>query len=200
MSSHDRRPDPAAAPPITELLAEARAGDRDAEAAVYTAVYEDLQRLARGQKRRLHPSGNTLDTTALVHESYLRLAASPSGFHDREHFMAVAATAMRQILVDRARKRSRAKRGGGERPITLEESLHSTAADREADLLLALDEALGTLDDEDPRLRRVVECQFFGGMTRQDTATALELSERTVRRLWIRARAWLRLQLDAARA
>jgi RNA polymerase sigma factor (TIGR02999 family) len=199
LSSHDRRPDPATAPPITELLAQARAGDRDAEAAVYDAVYEDLQRLARGQKRRLHSSGHTLDTTALVHESYLRLAGSPSGFHDREHFMAVAATAMRQILVDRARKRSRAKRGGGERPVTLDESVEPAAADREAVLLVALDEALGDLDRQDPRLRRVIECQFFGGMTRQDTATALKLSERTVRRLWIKARAWLQLQLDPAR-
>ncbi|MEZ5332970.1 MAG: ECF-type sigma factor [Thermoanaerobaculia bacterium] len=199
MSRHDRGPGPAAALPITQLLAEARAGDRDAEAAVYAAVYEDLQRLARGQKRRLRLSGQTLDTTALVHESYLRLAGSPSGFNDREHFMAVAATAMRQVLVDRARKRGRAKRGGGERPVTLDESVHSADADREADILLALDEALRGLDDEDPRLRRVVECQFFGGMTRQDTAAALELSERTVRRLWIKARAWLRLQLDAAR-
>lgn len=200
MSSHDRRPEPAAALPITELLEEARAGDRDAEEAVYAAVYEDLQRLARGQKRRLYVAGDTLSTTALVHESYLRLAGGPSGFRDREHFLAVAATAMRQVLVDSARKRSRAKRGGSRRPVTLDDSLPSPGTEWEADLFLALDEALRALDREDPRLRRVIECQFFGGMTQREIAAALDLSERSVRRLWIRARAWLQLQLAPAEA
>lgn len=200
MSSHERGHEPAAALPITELLEGARAGDRDAEEAVYAAVYEDLQRLARGQKRRVYVSGNTLNTTALVHESYLRLVGNPSGFRDREHFLAVAATAMRQILVDRARKRSRSKRGGGRRPITLDESFPSPAVEHEADMLLALDQALSALDRRDPRLRRVIECQFFGGMTHEETATALDLSERTVRRLWVKARAWLQLQLDPAEA
>lgn len=200
MSSEDRRHEPAAALPITQLLEDARAGDRDAEEAVYAAVYQDLQRLARGQKRRLYLSGDTLSTTALVHESYLRLSGHESGFHDREHFLAVAATAMRQILVDRARKRSRSKRGDGQRPLTLDDSVPSPAAEREADLLLAVDEALTALDRQDPRLRRVIECQFFGGLTRQETAVALELSERTVRRLWAKARAWLQLQLAPAGA
>lgn len=200
MSRHDRRPEPAAARPITELLEQARAGDRAAEAAVYEAVYDDLQRVARGQRRRLYLSGNTLNTTALVHESYLRLAGRTSDFRDRQHLLAVAATAMRQILVDRARRRSRAKRGGGAREVTLDESLPSPDADREADLFLALDEALSALDREDPRLRRVIECQFFGGMTQQETAGALDLSERSVRRLWVKARAWLQLQLDPAEA
>lgn len=198
MSRDDRRSEPAAAGPITELLERARAGDRAAEAAVYAAVYEDLQRLARGQRRRLYLSGNTLNTTALVHESYLRLAGRTSGFRDREHLLAVAATAMRQILVDRARRRSRAKRGGGERPVPLDDALPAPVEDREADLFLALDEALRALDRQDPRLRRVIECQFFGGLTQQETAAALDLSERSVRRLWVRARAWLQLQLDPA--
>lgn len=200
MSSHDRFSEPAADRPITELLEKARAGDRAAEAAVYDAVYEDLLRLARGQRRRLYLSGNTLNTTALVHESYLRLADHTSGFRDREHLLAVAATAMRQILVDRARRRNRVKRGGGERPVTLDDSLHSPAAEREAGLFLALDEALSALDREDPRLRRVIECQFFGGMTQQETAAALDLSVRSVRRLWVKGRAWLQLQLDPAEA
>lgn len=200
MSRDDRRSEPAAAASITELLEQARAGDRAAEDAVYAAVYQDLRRLARGQRRRLYLSGNTLNTTALVHESYFRLAGHGEGFRDREHFLAVAATAMRQILVDRARRRSRAKRGGGERPVPLDDALPAPAEDREAELFLALDEALRALDRQDPRLRRVIECQFFGGMTQQETAAALDLSERSVRRLWVRARAWLQLQLDPAEA
>jgi RNA polymerase sigma factor (TIGR02999 family) len=200
VSCHDRPPDPAAAPPTTDPLDEARPADREAVDAVYAAVYEDLRRLARGQRRRLYAAGNTLNTTALVHESYLRLSRRGSEFRDREHFLAVAATAMRQILVDRARKRSRAKRGGGQRPVTLDDSLHLAAVDREAELLLAVDAALVALDRQDPRLRQVIECQFFGGLTRQDTAAVLNVSERTVRRLWLRAQVWLQLHLGPAEA
>jgi RNA polymerase sigma factor (TIGR02999 family) len=152
------------------------------------AVYDELRRLAHLQRRRLAP-GQTLDTTALVHEAYLKLSARPGGWNDDNHFFSSAALAMRQILVDYARQRTSLKRGGGEVVAHLEEG---RAADHQALQMLALDLALKDLAAVDERLVRVVECRVFAGYSEEETARALATSLRTVQRDWMRARAWLR--------
>lgn len=185
--------------PITELLAQARAGDSSAFDQVYSAIYDELRRLARARRRKQLAAGETLNTTALVHETYLKLCKiqHPS-FSDREHFLAVAATAMRQILVDEARRRLRAKRGGGAHHEPIDEGLaNAVEVRRDATVVLAVHDALKELGRTNPRLEKVIEYRFFGGMTEQEAAIALELTERTIRRDWVKARAWLRLHLEA---
>jgi RNA polymerase sigma factor (TIGR02999 family) len=182
---------------VSGLLAAHRAGDPEALSLLVPLVYEDLRRLARWQLRG-SGSRRTLDTTALVHEAYLRLVDQTRGsWKDRAHFFAVAARAMRQILIDYARRRSAAKRGGGQPSISLEEERHGSAA-AEAERLLALEEALEALARIDERLPRIVECRFFAGMTDEETAEALGVSTRTVQRDWMRARAWLREVMGGA--
>ena len=184
--------------PITELLAQARAGDSSAFDQVYSAIYDELRRLARARRRKQLAAGETLNTTALVHETYLKLCKiqHPS-FSDREHFLAVAATAMRQILVDEARRRLRAKRGGGAHHEPIDEGLaNAVEVRRDATVVLAVHDALKELGRTNPRLEKVIEYRFFGGMTEQEAAIALELTERTIRRDWVKARAWLRLHLE----
>lgn len=152
-------------------------------------VYEELRKIAHRHLRK-ERSGHTLNTTALVHESYVSLAGSDKlEWESRTHFCAVASRAMRHILVDYARRRAAAKRGGGRIQVTLGEGV---AAQQGLPYdLLALDEALQALADRDERLARVVECRFFGGMTVDETADALEVSRRTVERDWTRAKAYL---------
>jgi RNA polymerase sigma factor (TIGR02999 family) len=179
---------PGSAPPgeVTRLLEAAEAGDSDALDRLVPLVYEDLRRVAHRQLDR-EGSGHTLQTTALIHEAYLKLAAGGSvSATSRAHFLAIAARAMRQVLVDYARKRKAAKRGGGVISVTLGDEPQPT--DASAEDLLALDEALEQLD---PRQRQVIECRFFGGMEEKDIAAALGVSDRTVRRDWVKARAWL---------
>ncbi len=184
-------------PPITELLSRAGEGDEGALNEVFDVVYAELRRLAHGQRRKRYRAGETISTTALVHEAYLKLIpGSQSRFVDREHFMAVAARAMRQILVDAARSSQRQKRGGGAVVETLPTEVPEDPLAQEAATLLAIDEALGQLKGADARLHQVIECQFFGGMTQSEIAKALNRSERTIRRDWIKARAWLRLHLE----
>ncbi len=182
---------------VTELLACLRDGDRQAFDRLFPLVYEELRRLARRQLAPRHPAATpTLDTTALVHEAFLKLAGTKSPhWNDRCHFLAVAATAMRQILMDYARRRSAQRRGQGVRHLTLER--REIAVDEQADALVAVDEALGRLEQLSPRLAHVVQCTFFGGMTHEETATALEVTERTIRRDWVKARAWLHRELAA---
>ena len=157
-------------------------------------VYEQLHRLAEGYFRR-QPKGHTLNPTALIHEAYLKLAAREGGrWKDRTHFLAVAATAMRQILVDHARGREAVRRGGGRQRITLDESA-MPSADRDVDLL-ALDEALERLAGLDERKARVIELRFFAGLTVQETAAALGVSSVTVKRDWSMARAWIERELE----
>lgn len=150
-------------------------------------------------RRQLGPRGGTtptLDTTALVHEAYLKLsAAEHPRWNDRCHFLAVAATAMRQILVDYARQRNAQRRGQGAPHVSLDQ--REIAVDEQAESLVAVDRALDQLTALRPRLARVVECIFFGGMTQQEVATALDVTERTVRRDWVKARAWLHRELAA---
>ncbi|MEP6494728.1 MAG: ECF-type sigma factor [bacterium] len=173
---------------ITELLADLRAGQRDALDRILPLVYHELRRTAR-RELAVRPS-DTLLTTALVHELYLKFSRSPrADWRNRAHFLRAAAVAMRHILVDRARRRTAEKRGGPHRTVTLDDGL--TAADTQAESLLELHEALDQLALLDERLARVVECRFFGGMTEQETADALRITERTVRRDWVKARGLL---------
>ena len=171
---------------MTRLLEAAEAGDSDALDRLVPLVYEDLRRVAHRQLDR-EGGGHTLQTTALIHEAYLKLAGGGSvSATSRAHFLAIAARAMRQVLVDYARRRKAAKRGGGVISVTLGDE--PQPADASAEDLLALDEALEQLD---PRQRQVIECRFFGGMEEKDIAAVLGVSERTVRRDWVKARAWL---------
>ena len=183
---------------ITELLAELRGGRREAFDQMVPLVYHELRRVAR-RELATRPS-DTLSTTALVHELYLKLSRGQrADWHDRAHFVSVAAVAMRHILVDRARRRMAEKRGGPHLHLTLDEELIDTESQPES--LLELHDALDRLAMLDERLARVVECRFFGGMTEQETAEALSITERTVRRDWIKARGLLyqTLVADVAR-
>jgi len=164
---------------------------------VFAAVYEELRRIARARRRRQGRMAGTIDTTALVHEAYLRLCRTPRPeFRDREHFLAVAASAMRMILVDEARRRLRARRGGGAEHRTLREDSVADV-ERDAETVIAVHDALDLLRDSNPRLERVIVCRFFGGMTEAETAIALDCTDRTIRREWVKARAWLRHHLEA---
>jgi RNA polymerase sigma factor (TIGR02999 family) len=179
---------------ITELLIAHGGGDAAALNRLVPLVYDDLRRLARVQLRRRRP-GDTLDTNGLVHEAYLRLVdQSRASWRDRGHFFAVSALAMRQIAVDHARRRARAKRGGGQAEVPLDQI--SEPAAREAVRILEVDEALNRLAAVDERLARVVECRYFAGLTEQETAAALGVSVRTAQREWFKARAWLRSELE----
>ena len=179
---------------VTELLAELRSGRREAFDQILPLVYHELRRAAR-RELAVRPN-DSLSTTALVHEMYLKFArAERTDWRNRAHFLSVASVAMRHILVDRARRRAAEKRGGPHRHVTLDESL--APADDHAESLLELHEALEHLARIDPRLARVVECRFFGGMTEQETADALHIGVRTVRRDWTKARGLLYHALGA---
>ncbi len=182
---------------VTELLLAHGRGEAEAFDRLVGLVYTDLRRLARAQLRRM-PPGRTLDTTALVHEAYLKLVDQTRiPWQDRGHFLAVSATAMRQILIDYARGRVRQKRGGGAEHEPLDEA--RVAAVGEAERMLELDLALRKLADVEPRLVRVVECRYFAGYSEQETADAMGVSLRTAQRDWLRARAWLRGELGSHR-
>lgn len=179
---------------VTRLLAALRAGEGDAVDRLLPLVYDELKRIAHGHLRR-HRHGGTLDTTGLVHEAYLKLAGGGIDVRDRGHFLAVSARAMRQVLVDLARARAAAKRGGpAARPVTLEED--SASVDAEAERLLDLDRALDRLRAVNERLAAVVECRYFAGYSEEETAEALGVALRTAQRDWLRARAWLREALS----
>jgi RNA polymerase sigma factor (TIGR02999 family) len=181
---------------ITALLREAAAGRSSAVDALFAHVYPELRRLAR--QVRSGRAGETLNTTALAHEAYLKL----SGGHvvewqERAHFFAVAARAMRQVLMDAARKRMAQKRGGDGIAISLDDSV--LGAPMRAAELVALDDALQRLAAFDPRRAAVVEHRFFGGLTMDEIATVLDVSTATVERDWRSARAWLATELRADR-
>lgn len=179
---------------ITELLADLRSGRRDAFDKILPLVYHELRRVAR-RELAARPS-DSLSATGLVHELYLKFArADRADWRNRAHFLSVAAVAMRHILVDRARRRTAEKRGGPQRQVTLDETV--TTPETHAESLLDLHEALDQLARLDERLARVVECRFFGGMTEQETAEALGIGVRTVRRDWIKARGLLYHALGA---
>ncbi len=166
--------------------------DRTALDDLFSLAYEELHRLARAV--RTEADGETLSPTALVHEAWLRMAGSPElGDLPRIHFKRVAARAMRQVLVDAARRRDAGKRGGGAPPLTLDEVAAGTAAS--IDELLALDQALTELARMSPRQATLVEARFFGGLDMGEVAEALSVSEATATRDWRAARAWLSTRL-----
>ena len=178
---------------VTGLLEAFEGGDRDALDRLLPLVYDELRRIAHRELQR-ERRDHTLSTTEVVHEAYLKLLDQgrvTSG--EQVRFLAVAATAVRRALIEYARRRDALKRGGGQRPLTLDEEL-AAAADG-SDHLLALDEALTRLADLDERLARVVECRYFGGLTEEETAAALGVTSRTVRRDWVKAKAWLYREL-----
>lgn len=183
---------------ITGLLIAWRDGDRSAFERLIPLVYPHLKRVAHRHliARR---GGQTLGTTSLVHETYLKFVdQSRVALSDRGHFFAVASRAMRQVVVDHALRHARRKRGAGVRPLPLDG--RELPIEEEAEALLAVHEALSGLEGLDPRLVRVVEHRFFAGLTREETAEALAVSTATVDRDWYRARAWLRKALDAGGA
>lgn len=177
---------------ITRLLIAHQEGDREAFDRLMPLVYEDLRRIARSRLAG-HRRGY-LDTTMLVHEAYLDLVDQTRvPWSNRAQFFAIAARAMRQIVVDFARRRRAGKRGGGSEHIPLDAT--EIAVDDTSEELLLLDDGLRKLEAIDERMARVVECRFFGGMTEQETAEALDSSLRTVQRDWKKARAWLKREM-----
>lgn len=174
---------------VTDLLARWRAGDQQAFDKLMPLVYRELRQLAHHYLRQ-ERTGHTLQSTALVHEAYLRLLGqSPPEWKNRAHFFGIAAHLMRQILVDHARGRAAAKRGGGTILLALDESL---AGARGANVdLIALDKALQELAQLDAQQARIVELRFFAGLTIEDTSEVLGISPATVKREWVTARAWL---------
>jgi RNA polymerase sigma-70 factor (ECF subfamily) len=175
---------------ITRVLAEVRGKDREtAVGRLFPLIYRELRLLAGAQLRHERPD-HTLQTTALVHEAYLRmLGGQTPSWNDRAHFFRAAAEAMRRILVDHARKHRRIKRGGDQVRVSL--SGLKKGVTENLDQILALDQALRRLDQQDPRVADVVRLRFFAGLSVEETAKALEVSERTVKREWSVARAWL---------
>lgn len=179
---------------VTQLLALWGRGDAVARDALIPLVYDELHRLAKHFLSRQRP-GHTLQSTALVHEAYLRLVGpSPVHFADRAHFFAVAARVMRHILVDHARARGAARRGGNNLTMVLDEAV-AAPAEREVNVV-ALDDALNRLAALDARQATIVEMRFFGGLSIEETAAALELSASTVKRDWIVAKTWIRQCLE----
>ncbi len=183
---------------ITHLLLAWREGDQVALQRLMPLVYEELRRIARHFMHGQRP-GHALQTTDLVNEAYLRLIdSSRVNWQSRTHFFAVAAQLMRRILVDIARRQASLKRGEGARQVSLERAMDFSAAP--ATDLVALDDALNTLATMNPRQSQIVELRYFGGLSEAETAEALGISERTVRRDWNLARAWLYRELSQATA
>lgn len=178
---------------VTVLLAELTKGNERAASRLVPLVYNELRRLAGGYMRR-ERSDHTLQPTALVHEAYLRLVEQRNvNWQSRTHFFAIAAQLMRRFLIDHARGHLREKRGAGERPVPLDENL--VFVPEQSMELIKLDQALQRLAGIDPRQAKIVELRFFGGLTVEETADALEISPKTVKRDWSVAKAWLHGEL-----
>lgn len=180
---------------VTEWLGRLGDGEQGALERLVPLLYGELRRIARENLRRERP-GHTLQTTALVNEAYLRLlGGGPVSARDRGRFFGAASRAMQRVLVDHARARRRKKRGSGEAAIPLHE-VEAFLSEQQAEEVLALEDALGRLEALDSRAAQVVRLRFFAGLQVNEIAEALELSERTVRRDWISARAWLRKEVS----
>jgi len=178
-----------------DVLTELRSGRHGVVDQLIPLLYNELRAIAHRQLA-LRAPGGTLSTTALVHEAYLKLVdQSHADWRDRAHFLAVASLAMRHVLVDRAKARATQKRGGDRRRITLDDA--HIPVDDQPDALLQLDEAMNRLAELQPRLARVVECRFFGGLTEEEIAEALGVTVRTVQRDWAKARMLLQRELEA---
>lgn len=174
---------------VTQILKRARGGDCTALDQLFGLLSDELRGIARAQLRG-RPGDAALSTTALINEAWLRMAAQEElDFENRSHFFAYSSRVMRTVLVDHARRMSADRRGGQAVRVPLED--HDLPVEKQADFLLSLDEALHRLASGAERACRVVECRYFGGMTEEETARALGVSDRTVRRDWARAREWL---------
>jgi RNA polymerase sigma factor (TIGR02999 family) len=179
---------------VTRLLQDLGAGKEGADAELLSLVYDELRALAGYYMRRERP-GHTLQTTALVHEAYLRLAGEREiPWESRAHYFRVAARAMRRVLIDHARLKKTGKKGAGRRRDPLDEA--AVFMEESSTDLVALDQALSRLVEVDPRLVQVVELRFFGGLSIEDTARILNISPRTVKREWQTARVWLKREID----
>jgi RNA polymerase sigma factor (TIGR02999 family) len=179
-------------PNVTQLLNKAQAGDKDSLDKLLPIVYQELRRVAAAQLRR-ERSDHTLQPTALVHEAYLRLLEQREvNWQNRTHFFSIAAEMMRRILVNYAVQRNAQKRGDGATRIALDEAV-GYARDRDLDLV-SLDEALTRLSEFDPQQARIVELRFFGGLTIEETAEVLGVSDSHIKREWRAAKSWLRTQ------
>ena len=180
---------------VTQLLAQASSGDAVARATLFDVLYRELRRLAEGAMRA-ERANHTLQPTALVHEAFLRLAGNQGRFENRAHFLGVAASAMRRVLVDHARGRNAHKRGHGATLVTVSDldALPQAAAE-EVDLVV-LDDALSRLAALDARQGQIVELRFFGGLSVEETAALIGVSERTIKREWQMSRAWLRREMS----
>jgi len=189
---------------VSQLLQEVGGGDRDAFDALVPLVYDELRALARRQRRRWQ-GDETLDTTALMHEAYLRLVdQSAPQWLSHPHFLAVASRAMRQVLIDYAKRRHAVKRGGARRQVSIDEVESALLARGElgeahSEALLAVEESLCRLERDDAMNARIVECRFYAGLTIEDTAEALAISPATVKRRWSLAQAWLYRDLSRPR-
>jgi RNA polymerase sigma factor (TIGR02999 family) len=177
------------APTVTQLLRASRGGNREALDRLFSLLYDELRRVAHRQL--LGQQGDaTLNTTALIHEAYLRMVDQhQADWEDRAHFFGYAARTMRTIIVDYARRRCAGKRGGRMTRLSFDDS--DLPIEAQAEAIVAVDDALTQLAELSERLGRVVECRFFGGMSIDETAAALDVTDRTVRRDWIKAKAWL---------
>jgi RNA polymerase sigma factor (TIGR02999 family) len=179
---------------VSRILRRVSEGTQSPAQELLPLVYDELRRLARRQMGAERP-GQTLQPTSLVHEAFLRLVGEGDpGWENRRHFFAAAATAMRRILVERARAKASRKRGGGRERVGLD--LDDFALEDRSERLLALDEALDRLERRDPPMARLVQLRFFAGLSAEETAHALEISVRTVHRDWAVARAWLRVEIE----
>jgi RNA polymerase sigma factor (TIGR02999 family) len=183
---------------VTLLLAEMKRGNNEALPKLIPLVYHELKRLA-AHFLRDEREGHTLQPTALVHEAYLRLVGQTAAWQNRAQFMGVAAQLMRRILVDYARQRVAAKRGGGEIPVEIE-TCEIGGGVEQSEEMLAVDEAMTRLAALDPQQASVVEMRYFGGMTVEETAEALAIAPRTVKREWAMAKAWLRVEISSKAA
>jgi len=187
MDSRDDRPGP---PDVTVLLDRVAAGDQKSTDRLLEAVYDQLRRIAQ-QRMKDEKPGHTLQATALVHEAYLRLIRDKKPqWSSRAQFNVAAAQAMQRILIEHARKKKRLKRGGDRRPVA--SNVIDFASDENLDDVVALHQAIDRLERQDPRAALVTRLRFFAGLTVEETAKATELSQRTVIREWVYARAWLR--------
>jgi len=173
---------------VDELLAAIDRGHNGAMAELIEVIYPELKRLAHFQLVGERPD-HTLNTTAIVHEAYLRMSAGSDGWKDRKHFLRAAASVMRHLLVDHSRKRNAAKRGDGTPPLLLDES--RLVSDDDSVAVLALDDAIKDIAAISPRLEQIIECRYFAGLSVADTAEALGMGVRTVERDWQRARGYL---------
>ncbi len=179
--------------PLTVTLRAAHAGDREAANRAYAALYPELLKIARARLRR-HQPNTLLDTQALVHESFMRfVAADKVGIDDRKHFFTYAAKTMRNIVIDFARRRQADRRGGAAERVTLDSRLLGGVEDTS---VIDVDNALGELEALDPTLAQVVEMRYFGGYTDAEIAAAMDIADRTVRRHWDKARAFILAQLE----